>query len=200
MRKSFVVIALLFAGVATANAQAQVALGLKGGLNLAKLDVSDVGGSIKNKTGFHGGAFFLVKLAKFGIQPEILFSQQGSQFKFNSQDLESNFTYVNIPVLLKTYLVGGLNLQIGPQFGFMASAKGETLGTDGQVIDAAKSLYKNSDVSVALGAGVDLPFGLTVDARYNLGLSKIEDNQALTETKNQVFQISLGYKILKFGK
>jgi len=41
---------------------------------------------------------------------------------------------------------------------------------------------------------------ITIDARYNLGLTKIEDNASLAQTKNQVFQISVGYKLFKFGK
>lgn len=188
IRQSVLVLIMMVA-VTGAYAQAQLAIGVKGGLNFAKLDVEDV--SAKNRTGFHGGAFALIKLTKIGIQPEIIFSQQGSKFTFDGQDYKSNFSYVNIPVMLKLYLVAGLNLQAGPQFGFLTSAK-----VDG---DDVKDLYKKSDVSVGLGAGWDLPFGLTVDARYNLGISKIENDAALAATKNQVIQISLGYKLIKLG-
>lgn len=183
--------------------QAQFALGLKGGLNFAKFDVDDAGGSLKSKTGFHGGAFALIKLTKIGIQPELIYSQQGSKFKFDGQDLEANFSYVNIPVMLKFYLVAGLNLQVGPQFGFLTSAKqdGYDEATQQLVRDQnVKSFYKKSDVSLGLGAGWDLPFGLTVDARYNLGLSKIDDDAASAAAKNQVIQLSLGYKLIKLGK
>ncbi|HRG11197.1 MAG TPA: outer membrane beta-barrel protein, partial [Cyclobacteriaceae bacterium] len=73
-----------------ANGQAQFAVGIKGGPNFANIDVnSSVGDNYKNRTGFHGGAFALIKLTKIGIQPELLFSQQGSTVKFNSQDLRS---------------------------------------------------------------------------------------------------------------
>ncbi|RAV98128.1 porin family protein [Pseudochryseolinea flava] len=183
--------------------QAQFALGVKGGLNFAKFDANDAGGSIKNKTGFHGGAFALIKLTKIGIQPELIYSQQGSKLKLNGQDLESNFSYVNIPVMLKFYLIAGLNLQVGPQFGFLAGAKSDGYDVAAQQFYKdrdVKSLYKKSDVTVGLGAGWDLPFGLTVDARYNLGLSKIDDDAAAAAAKNQVFQLSLGYKLIKFGK
>jgi hypothetical protein len=183
-----------------AFAQAQLAIGVKGGLNFAKQDVEDF--STKNRTGFHGGAFVLVKLTKIGIQPEIIFSQQGSKFKFNGEDLESNFSYVNIPVMLKVYLIAGLNLQVGPQFGFLASAKQDTYDEATQQLvkdQNVKEFYKKSDVSVGLGAGWDLPFGLTIDARYNLGLSKINDGAADSAVKNQVIQVSLGYKLIKLG-
>ena len=200
MKKTNLIIILLIAGASTAFAQAQFSVGLKGGLNFAKFDVSDVGGSISSRTGFHGGAFALVKLTAFAVQPELIFSQQGSQFDFNGQDLTSNFSYINVPILLKFYLPLGLNLQVGPQFGFLNSADGQILGADGEVVDVSTDMYKNSDTSVAFGIGWDLPLKFTIDFRYNLGVSEIEDDARLTATKNQVFQLSVGYKLFKFGK
>ena len=161
---------------------------------------SSPGENYKNRTGYHGGAFFLIKVSKIGIQPEILFSKQGSKFTYNGSDLKSNFDYVNIPIMLKLYTVAGINLQLGPQIGFLAKAGGDAVeNVDGTIIDASKDLYKKSDLSASFGVGWDLPFGLTIDGRYNLGLSKIQDSPDLNSTKNQVFQLSLGYKLIKIG-
>lgn len=171
--------------------QAEFSLGVKGGLNFAKFNVEDIGGSVKGKTGFHGGAFALVKFTKIGIQPELIFSQQGSKFTFDGSDVESNFDYINIPVILKIYLLAGLNLQVGPQFGFLSKAE-----IDGQDV---KSSFKGADTSLGIGVGWDLPLRFTIDARYNLGLSKIEDDPVFDTIKNQVIQVSLGYKLFKFG-
>jgi len=184
-----------------AFSQAQFALGIKAGPNFAKLDEdASAGENYKSRTGFHGGAFALIKLTKIGIQPEIIFSQQGSTVKFNNQDLDANYSYINIPIMLKVYLVAGLNLQVGPQFGFVANAKREFVDDLGNVTkEDIKDEMKKSDISAGLGAGWDLPFGLTVDARYNLGLSKLYDHADAPEAKNQVFQLSLGYKLIKFG-
>lgn len=189
---NFVVLAILFSTSAM-FAQAQFSVGIKGGLNFAKFDASQFGESVKGKTGFHGGAFALIKLSKIGIQPELIFSQQGSKVRFASGEGEGNFDYINIPVMLKLYTVAGINLQLGPQFGFLSKAE-----VDG---DNVKDSFKGSDLSLGIGAGWDLPFGLTIDARYNLGLSKIEDNDPAYEAvKNQVLQVSLGYKLIKIGK
>jgi hypothetical protein len=183
-------------------AQAEFALGIKAGPNFASLNnESTFGENYKSRTGFHAGAFALIKLTKIGIQPELIFSQQGSKVEFNNQDLESNYSYLNIPIMVKLYLVAGLNLQVGPQFGFVTSAKQETFDDLGNKTKAdIKDDLKGSDISAGLGAGWDLPFGLTIDARYNLGLSKINDSDGSPESKNQVFQISLGYKLIKLGK
>ena len=60
-------------------------------------------------------------------------------------------------------------------------------------------------MAVAIGAGWDLPFGLTLDARYNLGLSDIKVTPTTNPAdavsfKSKVIQISIGYKLIKLGK
>lgn len=204
MKKIILLSAAFVVLTIAAQAQVQVALGVKAGPNFSNINTKESPGeTYKSRTGFHGGAFALFKLTKIGIQPELLFSQQGSKVEFNGEELESNFNYINIPVILKLYLAAGLNLQAGPQVGFVSKAETEAFvnGVSGAktTIDV-KEYVKGNDFSVALGAGWDLPFGLTIDARYNLGLSKINDTAGSEDAKNQVFQVSLGYKLIKFGK
>lgn len=201
-----IVCCILLAGQ-QAWAQAQVAIGLKAGPNFANIDTkSSAMANYKNRAGFHGGAFVLFKVSKIGIQPEIIFSQQGSKVEINSKDFESNFSYVNVPIILKLYTVAGINIQAGPQFGFITNAETpiqDQLNPGSYRVEDVKDKMKSSDFTVALGLGWDLPFGLTIDARYNLGLSKIYDeapSQQTENAKNQVFQLSLGYKLIKFGK
>jgi len=203
--KKLLFLSLMLVGIAsshTALAQVQFSLGIKGGVNFANLDVtSSVGDNYKNRTGFHGGAFALFKVTAFAVQPELIFSQQGSKVSFNSQDIDANFSYLNVPIMAKFYLPLGLNLQLGPQFGFLTTAESDYNPLTGtmQTTDL-KEYYKNSDVSIGMGIGWDLPMKLSIDARYNLGVTEIEDNASLSQTKNQVFQISVGYKLFKFGK
>ncbi len=205
MKKSILMsIGLLALSVMTFG-QAQFAFGLKGGLNLSKLDINQGASNIDNRTGFHGGAFALVKITKIGIQPEVLFSKQGSNFTVDAKNYEANFDYINVPIMLKLYLAAGLNLQVGPQFGFLTTSELVTTAGSVKTTQDAKSLFnKKSDVAVAFGAGWDLPFGLTLDARYNIGLSDVEFKPSSTASpinfKNKVIQISLGYKLIKLGK
>lgn len=198
--------AVLCIGTQQAFSQVQLAVGVKGGPNFATINTdASAMENYKSRTGFHGGAFVLIKATKIGIQPEVIFSQQGSKVVVNSQDLESSFSYVNIPVMLKLYTVAGINIQAGPQFGFVNSAEAPVFDEINQqwTVQDVKNRAKNSDVTIGLGLGWDLPFGLTIDARYNLGLSKIYDqapSQQTEDAKNQVIQVSVGYKLFKFGK
>ncbi len=200
MKKILILVCFIasFGLVNQAQAQAQFALGLKGGLNIAKFDISQGASNIDNRTGYHGGAFALFKFTKFGIQPEIIFSKQGSDFKVSTDSYEANFDYINIPVIVKLYLVAGLNIQAGPQFGFLTTSEIKNV-TSGSIDDVKDELSKKSDTSIAVGAGWDLPFGLTLDARYNIGLSDVKLS-GVTDLKNKVIQISLGYKFIKLGK
>lgn len=202
--KKIAVLVLFMALSVAGYSQAQVAIGIKAGPNFAKINTEEnAGENYKNRTGFHGGAFVLFKITKIGIQPELLFSQQGSTVEVNGTDLEANFNYINIPILLKLYLAGGINLQAGPQIGFVSKAEVEQFvsGSSGATtMTDVKDQLKGNDVSLALGAGWDLPFGLTLDARYNLGLSEINDAAGSEEAKNQVFQVSVGFKLIKLGK
>ena len=208
MKTKLVLIAccLLVAGQ-QAWSQAELAIGIKAGPNFATIDTeSTASTNYKNRAGFHGGAFVLVKAAKFGVQPEIIFSQQGSKVEINSQNFESNFTYVNIPVILKLYTLAGINIQAGPQFGFITNAETpiqDQLNPGSYKVQDVKDKMKSSDFTLALGLGWDLPFGLTIDARYNMGLSKLykeAPSQQTEDAKNQVFQVSLGFKLLQLGK
>ena len=215
---------LLFAivgimGAHTAFSQAEVALGLKGGINLSSINSGSGGSSAitstyDSRSGYHFGAYALFKFTKIGIQPEILFSKQGHEVTFNSQKLTSNYNYIAIPVILKFYLVGGLNLQAGVQIGFLGSATGDTFTTTppGYVTSnvALASFMKSTDYSIPVGLGLDLPFGLNFTARYNIGLNDINERTGVinpavvsslgtSESKNQVFQFSIGYRLFKLG-
>lgn len=199
------ILAIALAGVSNfAMAQAEFAVGLKGGLNFSKFDASAGLSNVENRTGYHGGAFALIKIANIGIQPEIIFSKQGSDYKVNTTNYEANFDYINVPIMLKLYLVAGLNLQAGPQFGFLTASELKSTAAN-TTISNSKDLFKRkNDTSIAVGAGWDLPFGLTLDARYNIGLSdiKYKDQNGTTDVnfKNKVLQLSVGYKLFKFGK
>jgi hypothetical protein len=204
MKSKIILVALILSAISFQGfSQAQFAFGLKGGLNLSKIDFQeDVDVNVSNRTGFHAGAFALIKITSFGIQPEILFSKQGSKFKVDGENWEANYDYIAVPVLLKLYLPLGLNLQAGPQFSFL-TVDDLKATVSGSTQDVASNFKKKQDTSLALGAGWDLPFHLTIDARYVFGLSDMKfapGGGDVVAFKNKVVMISVGYKFIKLGK
>lgn len=184
MKKLIVIVCVLFVG-SSAFSQ-EIDLGVKAGANFA--NVSDVD-DLSSKTGFQAGIFAGIKFTdKVGIQADVLYSQQGAKFDSGKFDLN----YVNIPVVLKYYLVQGLNIQAGPQFGFIIDDKiySDAFGTNSIDANAEKS-----DVSAVLGAGYDFPFGIRIDARYNFGLTDVSKTDNF-KGKNNVFSLALGYSFL----
>jgi hypothetical protein len=189
--------------------QAEVAIGIKGGLNFANINGDQsLGATYNSRTGYHFGAYTLFKFGMVGIQPEVLFSKQGTKVTANTGNIDANFNYINIPVLLKLYTVAGLNLQVGPQIGFVTggdvktTVNGATSSTQN-----AKDFVNGTDWSIAMGIGWDIPFGLNLAARYNLGVSNNglnttsnNPNGSTSTFKNQVFQVSVGFNIIKIGK
>lgn len=201
-------------GLQGAYGQAELGIGLKGGLNFSSLSgSSSLSAAYASRTGYHFGAYFLIKLTKIGIQPEVLFSKQGSSFTLNSQNYSSNYDYISIPIMVKFYVAAGLNLQAGPQFSFLSSATGDVISSTGTVTTGQdlKNLVQSTDISAAVGLGWDLPFGLSISGRYNIGLSDINkltgtaspsvvSAMGTNEAKSQVIQVAVGYRIFKLGK
>lgn len=153
-------------------------LGLKIGANFSNLsDASHL--NFKNKTGLVAGAFLSIGSGKFAVQPELLYSQQGAKTDLGDFDLD----YITVPVMFKFYIIENLlNVQAGPQFGFLTHhSLAEQLET------------KDFDFSGTVGAGLELPLGIRVDARYNLGFTEVADG---AKAKNGVFSVALGYSFL----
>lgn len=191
MKKTILTLSLSLI-VMAAFSQAKLGIGIKAGLNSSTVDVNDATATIESASSLHGGLYALIKLTKLGIQPEILYSPQNNNIDFGSGKVEQQKVYVDIPVMVKLYLAAGLNIQAGPQFGFLTSA--ESAGVD------IKDTLKGSDTSVAIGAGWDAPFGLQANVRYIIGLNDISDvSTSVTEIKNRTLQISLGYELFKLG-
>lgn len=191
MRKLFFIAFIGLLGVGVTSAQ-ELDLGLKAGANFS--DFSDVKGlDMSSKTGFQVGAFAAIKMGNLAIQPELLYSQQGAKFK--SKDIDLN--YVNVPVMIKYYIISGLNIQAGPQFGFVVDDNLGKVFTG--INDGVKS--NKFDMSGLVGIGFDLPLGIRLDGRYNFGLSKaikgdIEGENTSPSAKNNVFTLSAGFSFL----
>lgn len=190
------ILLLVVIGFTTAGAFAQgVSGGIKAGLNLADQKISGGGISIdtKMKVGFHFGAYATIMFSdKLGIQPEALYSTQGSKVEFDGADGDFNFSYLNVPVLLRYNINDLVHLHAGPQFGFLLKAEADS---DGDTEDI-KDSFKGSDLGLAFGGGVDLPMGLGFGIRYTAGLSQIsEDEDENGEWKNNNIQLYVSYKL-----
>src|SRR6478609_9394509 len=125
--KKILILIFCVGAIHSAMAQAEVAIGIKGGLNFSNINPNQsAGASYDSRTGYHFGAYTLLKFGKIGLQPEVLFSKQGTKYTFSTTNVDADFSYINIPVILKLYTVAGINLQVGPQIGFVSGGDVKT--------------------------------------------------------------------------
>ena len=152
-------------------------------------------------SGYHAGIFAKFKFAFIGISPELQYSFQIIDFEDPNiitpdKNSSQESAYLDLPIMLRFYLPGGLNFQLGPQFGYLVSAKQITHATDAET--NIKNELLNSNISINLGIGWDLPFGLDVYGRYNIGISDIKDPASASNAiQNSMIQISLAYSLKK---
>ncbi|MGE0073875.1 MAG: porin family protein [Sphaerochaetaceae bacterium] len=121
-----------------------------------------------------------------------------------------NLNYIQVPVLLKASFP--LNLPVKP-FALVGASAGYLItksveasddlseAEDGYFTAAVSDPYEdklsNFDFGLVFGAGVDLDMGLSIDARFNLGLMNIDEDASGDDyTKNRSITLMVSYNIL----
>ncbi len=181
MKKIFMFVAIATIFVTTqVNAQ-NFKYGIKGGANFATFGGKDTHKDTKFGTawnvGLVGEYFFNEKMA---IQPELLFSHQGAKVS----DVKHKLNYVTLPIMFKYNIYKGLNLQAGPQIGYLIAAK------EGD--EDVKSKMNKVDFAINLGVGYRFTNNIFMDLRHNFGVSKL-DKDGDAYIFNRVLQLSVGY-------
>ena len=188
----FTVIALF--GFAPIKAQ-NINFGAKAGVNFATI-TGDMVESFDSRTAFHVGFVAEIVISEtFSFQPELLYSAQGAKESGDGWEETLKLDYFNLPLMAKFYVAEGFSLEAGPQIGFLLSAKydWEEDGESGS--EDIKDDVKGIDFGLNLGVGYKTESGLNFGARYNLGLSDINDmdDDGDFSIKNSVIQAYVGF-------
>lgn len=196
MKKSVFFIAMMLIGTTYMTAQEYVYFGVKGGVNFSNIsgdgfsrDNFDKGSNAR--TAYHLGLVAEVPLSeRFSIQPEILYSAQGFDIVQidDNQDVEFRLDYITVPVLAKVYLIKGLSLSAGPQFGFLVESE---IKSENMERELDSENFNNFDMSLGLGAGYKFS-NFFVYGRYNAGLTQVYEADNV-DSKNSVIQAGVGF-------
>jgi len=168
--------------------------GAKAGLNLTNIVGDDVE-DVDMKAGLYFGGFMNVSLNdQLSFQPELLYSAQGWKEDFEGEDLKIKTSYLNIPMLLKMSLGSSdkIHVYAGPQLGFLLDAEvdWEVDGESGT--EDIKAEFSSVGFSLNLGLSFNVSDNMTLDVRYNRGLSKLGD-EGDAKMYNSVFQFGAAY-------
>ena len=175
-------------------------VGFNGGLNINKIQ----GKSFTNEFSYDYAVTGFMQFNfshKFGLQPELGYSQQSARTSQDYKDIWNEIALSGDQVKVKlNYLKFGtivnynlgatstrIKLQFGPQWGMLLSEKVDTLKT-------SKDIFKKSDFSLAAGImyqAFEVP-SVHFGARFEQGLTNINAIDDRDKWKNQAVQIFLG--------
>ncbi len=185
--------------------------GIRAGVNLSTVNLSE-GNSVSagavtganSKTSYNAGLLVNIPLgvSAFRFQPEVNFSSQGARFFGGSgagYSYEQDLNYLNVPLNFQLTAKNGLFVQTGPQVGFLMSANTkDAQGTGAPTNGENKGSFDKVDLAWSAGVGYLSRVGLGIDARYNLGLRNLREDNAPAmmqgNWRNNVGQISLIYQ------
>ena len=201
-------------------AQIPVHLGAKAGMNLSSISgdydsfLGEQGEDLGYRTvyDFHLGLVLKFKVPKVAVQPELLYSRQGfharqrSGFTRGSERVQ--LSYFCLPVMLRYYLIPGLHIGLGPQFGVLVDKSTRTQYQQLSSLDPSeisdldelrrrlREVFKEDirpyDMGGAIGFGFDSPTSLAMEARYILGFFSLQEDSDL-RAFNRVLQVSILY-------
>ena len=200
MKKLILGIAL-FGGLSAAKAQ--IDLGVKGGLNFPTLSGDSrqlMGDQTKFRTDFYVGGY---ANRPNQLSTRALYSKQGAGIKTtDNSNTKIVMHNINIPLMGRYEIMEGLNVEFGPQLGFLVSAKGKS--EEGKTDTKVKITdnFKTFDFGLNFGAGYKVTDELEINARFTKGLSNINNvfpegmnnNYKITNT---YFSIGVAYKLME---
>lgn len=218
MRK--ILLLLIFTGIYELQAQ-NIEYGLKGGVNMSSfVENFDTPVDNKYKLGFQlGGYAKFSLLEKLYLQPELLYSLQGTRFDLDisqvtlpQSDSDSLFpegsskgnqqeSNIILPVMLQYYFTEKFNIEFGPQLDFLFHTKSDELRTTNSGIVSEKRNYNESDFNFGLNVGVGYSFTekVGVGFRYNYGFNRLEgasfDNKSSSKSRNSIFSFNFEYRL-----
>jgi hypothetical protein len=212
-----VLAAMFLGGPAILHAQEHT-VGLKGGINIYDVRLSENVEGLTNtdsKTNWAGGLYASLGLSEIvGLQIEALYSRRafGAQDPADEVDAELKTAYMQVPLLVAARIpLDGTKIRpllyAGPMVSFETDCKLEgsmegvsvSFDCDDPQLDLDR---KTTDWSVLFGGGFEVPVGgavAGVEARYNLGLTNLNDDRATSDqsVKSSMweFMASVGFPI-----
>ncbi|HEY8689455.1 MAG TPA: porin family protein [Chitinophagaceae bacterium] len=170
-------------------------IGAKAGVNINKIN----GQSYKSGFNYNYllGGFMQFNFGRFGLQPEVNIVQSSSEFSkdannvyndlfFGGSQRNARLNYIKVPLLLNINVGESkhVKLQLGPQFSGLLKQAVDSL-------KANKDIFKASDFSMLGGVWFQLPL-INLGARYELGLTNVNDIDNKEKWKSQAFTIFAG--------
>ena len=123
-----------------------------------------------------------------GISAGMNYAMQGWRLDYPDRSVLTRLNYLNFPVMANIYVVKGLSLKTGAQFGWLLNAKDRVDDVNIDIKDDCNGF------SFAIPLGIAYEFdNFVFDARYNFALSNVI-NKVNERKRSQLIQLTFGYK------
>ena len=172
MVRKVLLVALFALTLGVVEADAQLKLGVKGGMNLTDMRLNSKLLDRENRRGFFFGPTLklAIPLLPLGFDIAALYDQREMELEDGEKTWSVTTKQVNIPISARLTFGSSKSLAVflfgGPQFGF-------SINTDQNIVDNYRSWKRNKSLfSINLGAGLLLGNTFQVSANYNIDCSK----------------------------
>jgi len=202
------VAATLLLSAAPARSQG-LGIGVEGGPTFADFSVSEGGADLESRTGFRVAGVLRYGFAgPLGLQTGVGLAQKGTSL--STTDADYRVSYIEIPLLITATIPAPAAVSprvfVGSQVGIESSCEISGLSGVPDAVDCTAQEAgeagldtKSTNVDLVFGGGLDFqlsgPLTLTLDGRYDLGMSDINDlsgTDVTNEIKNRSFSASAG--------
>ena len=169
MKKNNLITLLVAISASFITADAQNAIGIKGGVNIARL--SEFTG--RSRISGHGGVFLHHTINKtWCFQPELLYSGEGQKYISNGVEHTLALDYLQLPLMIQYYPVPNVYLEAGPQVGVLLSAQDKVDEFDEPHANV-KGDFSSAQLALGIGLGVKASEQILFYGRYNFGLTDV---------------------------
>lgn len=189
MKKLIIAVLVMFIGATSFSQGIDIDLGIKAGpafSNMRNLNSLNM----QYKIGLQAGVFVGVNFSeRIGVQADLLYSDQGAIME--RTDGNFDLRYINLPVVLKYYLVPGegFSVQIGPQIGYLLESNLRAVYNGVEI----KAEANETDISGVIGVGYEFYNGFILNARFHLGFSDVSED---APGRHKSISLMLGYSFL----
>ena len=182
----------------------RVAIGPFVGMNYTSFYGSDAEG-VNSRWDFTAGGQLDVDFADVAFfRTGLLYAGRGAQTTESGVNVKVKLRYVELPLMLgyrfpttgvRPYVAGGVHVAFKTACDFEGSSGGITESAACDDPNLGGGDFASTDFAILGGGGLLMPVGtgdLTLDARYALGLTKIEKS---SDVKNRGFTVGVGFMI-----
>lgn len=177
--KKVIIIIIAALSISTVSAQGFY-FGVRGGMNVSSFTkTTDAAAVVRGNVGAFGG-FQISTIA--AVQLEAAYSFQGSKI----DNMDNQTDYLKIPIMVKIYLIKGLNLEAGISFNILTSSL-----FNGNIDKELQRQINGFDFAIPVGIAYQFGRHFELGARYDISTVAVKNTH---KGANSNFSVNVAWR------